>query len=219
MNNRCVKFKTKPLEHLELIERMYSGTAATGKHAWTPTELRDDDAAVANVDDDSGIGPLSASIPPHLGHDTVKENVVDSSLFNDTPPYSAVDRLANAKCRKRPTPSIVASSMDNLVEAISKQRGELKITQHVPTGICENTVGNCLVRLMNTPRLEPSGQLFSFTCNIMDSPDNHDLMMALLLDYIIAWLKEKRACTPQNVGRERQRDVRLFGSDGVVNMD
>ncbi|GMP62434.1 hypothetical protein CsSME_00024544 [Camellia sinensis var. sinensis] len=79
--------------------------------------------------------------------------------------------------------------------------------------------GDCLARLMNTPGLEPGDQLFSFTCSIMDSPNNRDLMMALPLDYIVAWLKEKHACTPHNVGRERQRDVRLFGSDGVVNMN
>ncbi|XP_028101862.1 L10-interacting MYB domain-containing protein-like isoform X3 [Camellia sinensis] len=33
MNNRCAKFKTKPLEHLELMERVYSSATATGKHA------------------------------------------------------------------------------------------------------------------------------------------------------------------------------------------
>ncbi|KAL7245220.1 hypothetical protein ACSBR2_000524 [Camellia fascicularis] len=109
--------------------------------------------------------------------------------------------------------------MDNLVEAVSKQSQELKITQYFVIGKGENTMGNCLTRLMNTLRLEPSDQLFLFACSIMDSPDNHDLMMDLPLDYIVAWLKEKRACTPQNVGKERQRDVHLFGSDGVVDMD
>lgn len=53
----------------------------------------------------------------------------------------------------------------------------------------------------------------------MASRDNRDLMIALPLDYIVAWLKEKHACMPQNVGRERQRDVRLFRNDGVVDMD
>ncbi|KAL7238293.1 hypothetical protein ACSBR2_004408 [Camellia fascicularis] len=78
---------------------------------------------------------------------------------------------------------------------------------------------DCFARLMNMPGLEPCDQLFSFTCSIMNSSNNRDLMMALSLDYIVAWLKEKRACTPHNVGRERQRDVRLFDSDDVVNMN
>ena len=64
MNNRCAKFKSKPLEHVDLMERVYSGAAATGKHAWTPTDVREDDAAVTNANEDSKMGPLSAGTPP-----------------------------------------------------------------------------------------------------------------------------------------------------------
>ncbi|GMP72189.1 hypothetical protein CsSME_00030301 [Camellia sinensis var. sinensis] len=153
MNNRCAKFNTKPLEHLDLMERVYSGVAATGKHAWIPTEVRDDAVAVTNANEDSGMGPLSAGTPPQPGHDTIGENVVDSFLFDDAPPKSVVDGSANAKRRKRPAPGTVASSMDNLVEAVSKQSRELKITQYVVTRKSDNTVGDCLARLMSTPGL------------------------------------------------------------------
>ncbi|GMP38292.1 hypothetical protein CsSME_00009594 [Camellia sinensis var. sinensis] len=219
MNNRRAKFKTKPLEDLELMERVYSGVAATGKHAWTPTELCDDDAAAAIATKDSSMRPLSAGTPPHPGHDIVEENVVDSSLFDDAPSQSAPNESANAEHRKRPAPGTIASSMDNLVEAVSKQSRELKIMQYVVTGKGENTIGDCLARLMSMPGLEPGGKLFSFACAIMDSPDNRDIIMSLPQDYIVNWLKEKRACTPANVRRERERDVHLFGSDGVVDMD
>ncbi|KAI8013764.1 hypothetical protein LOK49_LG05G00157 [Camellia lanceoleosa] len=186
MNNQCAKFKTKPLEHVDLMERVYSGAAATGKHAWTPTKVQDDAAAATNaMDVDSGMGPLSAGTSPHPGHDTVAENVVDSSLFEDAPPQSAVDGSANPKRHKRSTPGIVARSMDNLVEVVSKQSRELKITQYVVTGKGDNTVGDCLARLMSTPGLETSGQLFSFACGIMDSPDNRDIIMALLQNCIV----------------------------------
>lgn len=209
----------KPLEHVDLMERMYFGTAATGKHVWTPIKIRNEDVDAANADADSGMGPLSASTPPRPGHDTVGENVVDSSLFDDALPHSNDDGSANAKHRKWPGPGIVASSVDNLVEAVSRQSKELKITQYVVIGNGEDTVDDCLARLMNTPGLEPSDQLFSFACSIMDSPDNRDIMMALPLDYVVNWLKEKRASTPQNAGKERQRDVCLFGRDGVVVID
>ncbi|CAL5340948.1 unnamed protein product [Camellia sinensis] len=116
MNNRCAKFKMKPLDHLELMERVYSGAASTRKHAWTPTELLDDDDAVANADDDNGMGPLSAGTPPHPGHDTVGENVVDSLLFDDVSPYSTVDGSTDAKCCKRLALGTITSSMDNLVQ-------------------------------------------------------------------------------------------------------
>ena len=95
MNNRCAKFRSKPLEHVDLMERVYSGAAATGKHAWTPTEVQDDAAAATNaMDVDSGMGPLSAGTPPQSGHDTVGENVGDSSLFEEAPPsQSWTDQL------------------------------------------------------------------------------------------------------------------------------
>ncbi|KAI8027239.1 hypothetical protein LOK49_LG02G03456 [Camellia lanceoleosa] len=87
MNNQCAKFRTKPLDHVDLMERVYFGAAVTGKHAWTPTEVQDDAAVATNaMDVDSGMGPLSADTPLHPGRDTVGENVVDSSLFEDAPP-------------------------------------------------------------------------------------------------------------------------------------
>ncbi|CAL5407041.1 unnamed protein product [Camellia sinensis] len=129
MSNRCAKFRSQPLEHVDLMEQVYSGTAATGKHAWTPTEVRDDAAAATNaMDVDSGMGPLSAGTPPQPSQDTVEENVVDSSLFEDASPQSVVDGSANPKRRKWAPPGTVVSSMDNLVEVVSKQSKELKIT-------------------------------------------------------------------------------------------
>ncbi|CAL5358044.1 unnamed protein product [Camellia sinensis] len=197
-----------------------SSATATGKHAWTPTEVQDAAAAATNaMDVDSGMGPLSAGTPPQPGHDTVGENVVDSSLFEDALLQSAVEGSANPKWHKWATPGTVASSMDNLVELVSKQSRELKITQYVVTGKGDNTVGDYLARLMSTPGLETGGKLFSFACGIMDSPDNGDIIMALSQNCIVNWLTEKRAYTPANVGRDREGGTRLFGSGGAVDLD
>ncbi|XP_028061497.1 uncharacterized protein LOC114264965 [Camellia sinensis] len=218
MNQRCAKFKTKPLEHLELMEMVYSGASATGKHAWTPTEIRDDDVVANDADADSGMALLSDGTPPITVPDRGGENVVDSSLFDDAPPQSTADGSANAKRRKRAAPSTVASSMDNLVEVVSKQSRELKVTQYVVTGRGKNTVGDCLARLMNVLGLELGGPLFSFACSLMDSPDNRDVMMGLPVDCIVAWLKEKRAiCHPTVVSGTR--GVSLFGRDGVLDLN
>ncbi|KAI8007300.1 L10-interacting MYB domain-containing protein [Camellia lanceoleosa] len=36
IDKNALKFKTKPLEHMELMRRVYEGATATGKFAWTP---------------------------------------------------------------------------------------------------------------------------------------------------------------------------------------
>ncbi|KAI8007658.1 hypothetical protein LOK49_LG07G03383 [Camellia lanceoleosa] len=204
---------------LQLIIAEMEG-AATRKHARTSTEVQDDAAAATNaMDVDSGMRPLSVDTPPHPSRDTVGENVVDSSLFKDAPPQSAVDGSSNPKRRKRATPGTVASSMDNLVEVVSKQSRELKITQYIVTGKGDNTMEDCLARLMSMPGFEPGGPLFSFACGIMDTPDNRDIIMALSQNYIVNWLIEKRACTPANVGRDHNGGPRLFGSGGAVDLD
>ncbi|KAI7994618.1 hypothetical protein LOK49_LG11G02016 [Camellia lanceoleosa] len=88
---------SKPLKHVDLMERVYSGAVATKKHGWTPTEVRDDDAAATNANEDSGMGPLSAGTPPQQGHDTVGENVVYSSLFDDAPPLVSCGWISQCK--------------------------------------------------------------------------------------------------------------------------
>ncbi|KAI8017351.1 hypothetical protein LOK49_LG04G03616 [Camellia lanceoleosa] len=214
MNHRCAKFKTKPLEHLDLMEKVFVGTAATGKHKWTPTELRDVDGTDDNATTpSSGMGPLSGGISLRDVPNRVGENVVDCSLFN------TIDGSTNAKRCKRAVPSTVASSMDNLVEAVNKQNRELKITQYVVTRKGKNTIGDCLWRLMTVLGLQGGGLLFSFACSLMDSPDNCDLLMGLPLDYILNWLKEKRVITHQPVMVKCSHGIRLFGQDGVADMD
>ncbi|CAL5438024.1 unnamed protein product [Camellia sinensis] len=182
-----------------------TGLITAPDHWWAKMQARD--------------GTLSAGTPLQPGHDTVGENVVDSSLFEDALLQSAVEGSANPKWRKRATPGTVASSMDNLVELVSKQSRELKITQYVVTSKGDNTVGDYLARLMSTPGLETCGKLFSFACGIMDSPDNGDIIMALSQNCIVNWLTEKCAYTPANVGRDREGGTRLFGSGGAVDLD
>ncbi|GMP25314.1 hypothetical protein CsSME_00002248 [Camellia sinensis var. sinensis] len=36
VDKNAIKFKTKPLEHMGLMRRVYEGATATGKYAWTP---------------------------------------------------------------------------------------------------------------------------------------------------------------------------------------
>ncbi|XP_028106275.1 uncharacterized protein LOC114305399 [Camellia sinensis] len=40
VDKECCKFRTKRLDHEELMRRVFTGAAATGKNAWTPSEMR-----------------------------------------------------------------------------------------------------------------------------------------------------------------------------------
>ncbi|GMP71849.1 hypothetical protein CsSME_00030103 [Camellia sinensis var. sinensis] len=181
------------------------GTSTTGKHAWTPTKICDDDAVTNDADTNNGMAPLSDGTPPTTVLDRIGENMVDCSLFDDAPPQSITDGLTNAERHKRATFGSMANSMDNLVEAINKQSREPKITQYVVTG-------------KDMKGLEGGGPLFSFTSSLMDSLDNRNLIMGLSLDYIVVWLQEKRAlCQPAVVCGSC--DVCLFRHDGLVDLD
>lgn len=40
VDKECCKFRTKRLDHEELMRHVFTGAAATGKNAWTPGEMR-----------------------------------------------------------------------------------------------------------------------------------------------------------------------------------
>ncbi|KAI7998446.1 hypothetical protein LOK49_LG10G01053 [Camellia lanceoleosa] len=52
VDKNAIKFKTKPLEHMDLMRRVYKGATATGKYAWTPG------AAFGPVATDDGTSPM-----------------------------------------------------------------------------------------------------------------------------------------------------------------
>ncbi|GMP64273.1 hypothetical protein CsSME_00025627 [Camellia sinensis var. sinensis] len=70
IDKNALKFKTKPLEHMELMRRMYEGATATGKFAWTPGAAFEPVATEDNpllvdeedCEDSSGLPPFQPSV-------------------------------------------------------------------------------------------------------------------------------------------------------------
>ncbi|XP_028053740.1 uncharacterized protein LOC114258077 [Camellia sinensis] len=64
INKMCAKFRKKTLEHHELMETVFMGASATGKHHWTPGEKL---AEAADDSSDSvhslGAQPFADPIP------------------------------------------------------------------------------------------------------------------------------------------------------------
>lgn len=49
INKSCAKFRNKTLEHRELMEIVFTGAVATGKHHWTPGERAVEDNEGSSV--------------------------------------------------------------------------------------------------------------------------------------------------------------------------
>ncbi|CAL5349679.1 unnamed protein product [Camellia sinensis] len=65
VDKNAIKFKTKPLEHMDLLRRVYEGATVTEKYAWTPG------AAFEPITTDDGTSPMdeedcedSSGLPP-----------------------------------------------------------------------------------------------------------------------------------------------------------
>ncbi|XP_028058552.1 uncharacterized protein LOC114262388 [Camellia sinensis] len=118
INKVCAKFRKKTLEHRELMETIFMGTSATGKHHWIPGEKL---PKAANDLSDSvhslGAHPFADPIP--VG---VQDVDLDSSL----------EHVPIEKGKRRETPSssvskskkaisgalVIAESMNNLTDVV-----------------------------------------------------------------------------------------------------
>ncbi|CAL5322239.1 unnamed protein product [Camellia sinensis] len=105
VDKNTIKFKTKPLEHMDLIQRAYEGTTSTGKYAWTPgaafehVAIDDGTSPIDEEDfeDNSGLPPFhSIALPKDTVHHTsvpeddmlVTVNIALSTIHADNTPTS-----------------------------------------------------------------------------------------------------------------------------------
>ena len=64
INKVCAKFRKKTLEHRDLMETVFMGASATGKHHWTPGEiLPEADEASSDSVRSLGAQPFADPIP------------------------------------------------------------------------------------------------------------------------------------------------------------
>ncbi|CAL5327452.1 unnamed protein product [Camellia sinensis] len=90
IDKNALKFKTKPLEHMELMRRAYEGATATGKFAWTPgaafepVAIEDNPLLVDEEDceDSNGLPPFqpSAQHGQTVHHSSAQEEDIPVSV-------------------------------------------------------------------------------------------------------------------------------------------
>ncbi|XP_028106227.1 uncharacterized protein LOC114305348 [Camellia sinensis] len=190
-NKLAYKFKTKPLEHEDLMREVFTGATATGKHHWTPGEPVVD---IADGESDSVDSPgLQPFIAPY-------EPVVDS------PPPSPIVHVDEAeqgskrkegaslsgKSKKPSTgASVLANSFNHLSEAVRSQK---HLTIRHGTGASQKYgIEACMQRIMAIPDFL-STPLFHFACIALENADYREILMCMPDDgNVVGWLAALKA--------------------------
>ncbi|CAL5345244.1 unnamed protein product [Camellia sinensis] len=196
INKVCGKFRKKTLEHRELMETVFMGASATGKHHWTPREKLPE-AADDLSDSVHSLGALPFADPiPNTG---VQDMDSDSSL----------EHVPIEKGKRRKTPStsvskskkatsgasIIAESMNNLTNVVRTKNQQVTV-RHLTGNESLYTISECMHKLSSIPPLIGT-PLFHFASILMDNADYREVMICQPDDdHIIGWLTQKQLqCT------------------------
>ncbi|KAI7998445.1 L10-interacting MYB domain-containing protein [Camellia lanceoleosa] len=217
VDKNAIKFKTKPLEHMDLMRRVYEGATATGKYAWTPgaafEPVAPDDGTSQGPEEDcedsSGLPPFQpAAQHEHTVQHTVAQedgtpatvHAASSGINADGTPTSGMNK------RKSPGPthpqrkkgqsegaSLLASSMENLASSVKLQQRQIRVS-HDYADSAQQLIQKCMTRLYSLEGLDPQDPLVPFAQSILDNPANQAIMMLIPTDTaVIAWLRTKKS--------------------------
>ncbi|CAL5365429.1 unnamed protein product [Camellia sinensis] len=193
VDKNTIKFKTKPLEHMDLIQRVYEGTTATGKYAWTPgaafehVAIDDGTSPIDEEDfeDNSGLPPFhSVALPEDTVHHTsvpeddmlVTVNIASSTIHADNTPTSGGSKR-KFSCTTHPQ------------RKKEQSEGALLLASCI-----ENLAFSCTTRLYSLEGLDPQDPLIVFGLMVLDNPANQAIMVRILTDAtIISWLRMKKS--------------------------
>ncbi|XP_028051272.1 uncharacterized protein LOC114255931 [Camellia sinensis] len=234
VDKNAIKFKTKPLEHMDLMRRVYEGATATGKYAWTPgaafEPVAPDDGTSQAPDEDcedsSGLPPFQPAVQhEHTVQHTVAQedgtpapvHAASSGINADNTPTSGMNK------RKSPGPthpqrkrgqsegaSLLASSMENLASSVKLQQRQIRVS-HDYADSAQQLIEKCMTRLYSLEGLDPQDPLVPFAQSVLDNPANQAIMMSIPTDAaVIAWLRTKKS-REQCIGGPSVANPRMGG--------
>ncbi|KAL7244950.1 hypothetical protein ACSBR2_000316 [Camellia fascicularis] len=190
-NKLARKFKTKPLEHEDLMREVFTGATATGKHHWTPGE------EVVDIADGESDSADSLGLRPFIA---------PYQLVVDSPPPSPivqVDETEQGSKRKKGASSsgkskkpsigasVLADSFNHLSEAVRSQK---HLTIRHGTGASQKYgIKACMQRIMAIPDFL-STPLFHFACIALENADYREILMCMPDDgNVVGWLAALKA--------------------------
>ncbi|XP_028122815.1 uncharacterized protein LOC114319949 [Camellia sinensis] len=195
MESVCAKFRKKTLEHRDLMETIFMGASATGKHHWTPGEK------LPKAADDSSDSVRSLGAQPFADPIPAEVQYVDSDSSLEHVP------IEKGKRRKAPSTSVskskkatsgasvIAESMNNLTDVVRTKNQQVTV-RHLTGNESLYTISECMHKLSSIPSLIGT-LLFHFASTLMDNADYREVMMCQPNDdHIIGWLTQKQLqCT------------------------
>ncbi|XP_028085678.1 uncharacterized protein LOC114286678 [Camellia sinensis] len=191
INKVCAKFRKKTLEHRDLMETVFIGASATGKHHWTPGEKLAEDA------DDSSDSVRSLGAQPFV--DLIPAGVQDVDLD------ASLEPVVVEKGKRRKTPStgvlkskkatsgalVITESMNKLTDVVRTKNHQVRV-RHLTGNESLYTISECMHRMTTIPSLIGT-PLFHFASTLMDNADYREVMMCQPDDdHIIGWLTQKQ---------------------------
>ncbi|KAL7175506.1 hypothetical protein ACSBR2_029161 [Camellia fascicularis] len=124
-NKACAKFKTKTLEHHELMETAFTRAAVTGKNHWTPGEKCNEPAVVSSDSVKSiGLRPFVDPIP------ACAANVETKSSMEPVDAWEKRKRTPFASCAKLKKATSGASIIAESTNKFDKRGSEPKLASH-----------------------------------------------------------------------------------------
>ncbi|XP_028080537.1 uncharacterized protein LOC114282095 [Camellia sinensis] len=129
LDKECCKFRTKRLDHEELMRRVFTRAVATGKNAWTPGEMRNQ-LEVERESDSADFSMENNEFGASETANLMKSATINASGSGTKRRHSAVTAVP----KKRITGAdALATSMDDLVNSVKTQSKELTVN-HVISG-------------------------------------------------------------------------------------
>lgn len=193
MELSCAKLRTKTLEHRELMENVFTGVAATGKHHWTPGErtVKDNEGSSNSVQS-LGMRPFADPIPS-IGIDVDAESSMEGvEPAVDPGTKRKRNTLASLGKSGKPTSgaSAIVDNVNNLSNVVRTKNQEVTV-RHLTGNESLYTISECMDRLKSIPALVGT-PLFHFASSLMDNADYREVMMCQPDDdHIIGWLTQK----------------------------
>ncbi|KAL7208623.1 hypothetical protein ACSBR1_030372 [Camellia fascicularis] len=175
------KFKTKPLEHEELMREVFTGATATGKHHWTLGEKAVDvGEGESNSVDSLGLVPFTEHTDWSLTH---LQTPSPSTLKKQAPGQRGKREVALVESRRR---SLVEHRCLWIVLTICLRRHEIGASQ-------KYGIEPCMQRLMAIPDFI-STPLFYFSYIALENADYQKILMCMPDDEnVVGWLAALQA--------------------------